>query len=85
MNGRVLVTGAAGFIGGVVARRLLTSLPVEEVVALDVRPPPVPPEDPRVRLVVADLRNRPAGLLEGVEAVTGGSVAPASPASPAGL
>jgi len=69
MPRRVLVTGAAGVFGGALVRRLLALPGVEQVVAFDIRPPPGPPADARLRPVVADLRRPPEDLLAGIDAV----------------
>lgn len=66
---RLMVTGAAGFLGGTMVRRLLSLPPVQQVIGLDERPLTGFPGDPRFRPVVADLRRPPPGLVEEVEAV----------------
>ena len=65
MSTRVIVTGGAGFIGTLLARRLLAKpvtigdarpAPVDELVLVDlVAPPPDVAADPRVRAVTGDL------------------------------
>ena len=65
MSTRVIVTGGAGFIGTLLARRLLAKpvtigdarpAPVEELVLVDLAaPPPDVAADPRVRAVTGDL------------------------------
>ena len=65
MSTRVIVTGGAGFIGALLARRLLAGevtigdagpAPVDELVLADlVAPPPDVTADPRVRAVTGDL------------------------------
>ena len=65
MSTRVIVTGGAGFIGTLLARRLLAGpaaigdgvpAPVDELVLADlVAPPPDVAADPRVRAVTGDL------------------------------
>jgi nucleoside-diphosphate-sugar epimerase len=70
---RVIVTGGAGFIGTLLARRLLAKPvtigdarpgPVDELVLVDlVAPPPDVAADPRVRAVTGDL----AGAMDEVE------------------
>jgi nucleoside-diphosphate-sugar epimerase len=73
MSARVVVTGGAGFLGALLARRLLAgpvafggAEPVEvgELVLVDIAdPPPDLAEDPRVRAVVGDL----ADVLDGLD------------------
>ena len=65
MSTRVIITGGAGFIGTLLARRLLAEpvtigdagpAPVDELVIADlVAPPPAVAADPRVRAVTGDL------------------------------
>ena len=65
MGTRIIVTGGAGFIGTLLARRLLAepvtisggrSAPADELVLADlVAPPPDAAADPRVRAVTGDL------------------------------
>ncbi len=70
---RVLVTGGAGFIGGHVVDALLHD--GHEVRVLDALLPEVHPGgwpghlDPRAELVHGDVRDLPAGVLDGVDAV----------------
>jgi nucleoside-diphosphate-sugar epimerase len=69
---RVIVTGGAGFIGTLLARRLLAKpvtigdarpAPVDELVLVDlVAPPSDVAADPRVRAVTGDLADAAAGL-----------------------
>jgi nucleoside-diphosphate-sugar epimerase len=74
MSTRVVITGGAGFLGTLLARRMLNSdigiggaepRPVDELVLLDlVAPPPDLASDPRVRAVVGELEHALAGLGE---------------------
>ena len=74
MSTRVIVTGGAGFIGTLLARRLLARpvtigdgrpAPVDELVLADLAaPPPDVAADPRVRAVTGDLAGTAAGLGE---------------------
>jgi len=75
---RVIVTGGAGFIGTLLARRLLAKpvtigdagpAPVDELVLVDlVAPPPDVAADPRVRTVTGDLAGA-ADELEDADAI----------------
>jgi nucleoside-diphosphate-sugar epimerase len=60
---RVVVTGGCGFLARLVATRLLARDEIEELVLLDAVAGEVA-DDPRVRLLVADLRD--AGVLDGL-------------------
>lgn len=51
----ILITGAAGFLGQRLARRLLTNPALEQITLSDLVPPPVPDGDARVTSVAADL------------------------------
>ncbi|MFI5614214.1 D-erythronate dehydrogenase [Amycolatopsis sp. NPDC051903] len=74
MSTRIVITGGAGFLGTVLARRLLTApvglggAAVEELgelVLVDLFPPPADlTADPRVRVITGDLATAPAELGE---------------------
>ncbi len=78
MSTRVIVTGGAGFIGTLLARRLLAKpttigdarpAPVDELVLVDLAaPPPDVAADPRVRAVTGDLADV-MGELEDADAI----------------
>jgi len=65
----VVVTGAAGFLGGTVVRLLLGLPSVARVVGIDARPVTDPPPGPRFRAEVTDLRRLDRRLLEGADTV----------------
>jgi nucleoside-diphosphate-sugar epimerase/putative sterol carrier protein len=65
---KIAVTGAAGQLGSVVLRRLAHERGLDEIVALDLRPPTV--ASPRVRFICADVRHRElAAALHGCDAL----------------
>ncbi|EDX87329.1 NAD dependent epimerase/dehydratase family [Synechococcus sp. PCC 7335] len=52
---RILITGAAGFLGQRLARRLLSNPNLQHLTLVDLTPPPVPNSDSRVSSLAADL------------------------------
>jgi D-erythronate 2-dehydrogenase len=65
---RVLVTGAAGFIGRAVAECLVGEAMIEAVRLVDRTTPPCP-DDPRFKACRADLTEPDARLLDGIDTV----------------
>ena len=51
----ILITGAAGFLGQRLARRLLKLPDLKHLTLADLTPPPIPNSDPRVTSLAADL------------------------------
>jgi nucleoside-diphosphate-sugar epimerase len=67
---RIVVTGAAGYLGRFLCRRLLTERDVDEVTALDIQPGEHLPDDPRLRFFRRDIaRDDLRDLLHGTTAV----------------